>query len=42
MRLLVDKLGENDRVAIVVCAGASGLALAIHHRRSQGTDFERD
>ncbi|MGH8095368.1 MAG: YfbK domain-containing protein [Chthoniobacterales bacterium] len=27
MRLLVDKLGENDRVAIVVYAGASGLAL---------------
>ncbi|MGI8955467.1 MAG: YfbK domain-containing protein [Chthoniobacterales bacterium] len=28
MRLLVDKLGENDRVAIVVYAGASGLALS--------------
>jgi Ca-activated chloride channel homolog len=27
LRLLVDKLGENDRVAIVVYAGASGLAL---------------
>ena len=27
MRLLVDKLSENDRVAIVVYAGASGLAL---------------
>jgi Ca-activated chloride channel family protein len=27
MRLLVDKLGENDRVAIVVYAGGSGLAL---------------
>ena len=27
MRLLVGKLGENDRVAIVVYAGASGLAL---------------
>ncbi len=27
MRLLVDKLTENDRVAIVVYAGASGLAL---------------
>jgi Ca-activated chloride channel family protein len=27
MRLLVDKLGENDRVAIVVYAGASGLVL---------------
>jgi Ca-activated chloride channel homolog len=27
MRLLVDKLGENDRVAVVVYAGASGLAL---------------
>jgi len=27
MRLLVDKLGENDRVGIVVYAGASGLAL---------------
>ncbi len=27
MRLLVEKLGENDRVAIVVYAGASGLAL---------------
>jgi Ca-activated chloride channel homolog len=27
MRLLVDKLGENDRVAIVVYSGASGLAL---------------
>ena len=27
MRLLVHKLGENDRVAIVVYAGASGLAL---------------
>jgi Ca-activated chloride channel family protein len=27
MRLLIDKLGENDRVAIVVYAGASGLAL---------------
>ena len=27
MRLLVEKLGENDRVAIVVHAGASGLAL---------------
>src|SRR5712671_4781461 len=27
MRLLVEKLTENDRVAIVVYAGASGLAL---------------
>jgi Ca-activated chloride channel homolog len=27
MRLLVEKLSENDRVAIVVYAGASGLAL---------------
>jgi Ca-activated chloride channel family protein len=27
MRLLVDKLGEKDRVAIVVYAGGSGLAL---------------
>jgi Ca-activated chloride channel homolog len=27
MRLLVNKLGENDRVAIVVYAGGSGLAL---------------
>ncbi len=27
MRLLVDKLGENDRVAIVVYSAASGLAL---------------
>jgi len=27
MRLLVEKLGENDRVAIVIYAGASGLAL---------------
>ena len=27
MRLLVDKLSENDRVAIVVYAGGSGLAL---------------
>ncbi len=27
MRLLVGKLGENDRVAIVVYAGASGMAL---------------
>jgi Ca-activated chloride channel family protein len=27
MRLLVDKLGENDRVAIVIYAGGSGLAL---------------
>ncbi len=27
LRLLVEKLGENDRVAIVVYAGASGLAL---------------
>ena len=27
MRLLVEKLGENDRVAIVVYAGAEGLAL---------------
>ncbi|HEX8076251.1 MAG TPA: von Willebrand factor type A domain-containing protein, partial [Chthoniobacterales bacterium] len=27
MRLLVEKLGENDRVAIVVYAGGSGLAL---------------
>ncbi len=27
LRLLVQKLGENDRVAIVVYAGASGLAL---------------
>ena len=27
MRLLIDKLNENDRVAIVVYAGASGLAL---------------
>jgi Ca-activated chloride channel family protein len=27
LRLLVDKLGENDRVAIVVYSGASGLAL---------------
>ncbi|MEY2552094.1 MAG: Ca-activated chloride channel, partial [Verrucomicrobiota bacterium] len=26
-RLLVDKLGENDRVAIVIYAGGSGLAL---------------
>jgi Ca-activated chloride channel homolog len=28
MRLLVDKLGENDRVAIVIYAGGSGLALS--------------
>ena len=27
MRLLVERLGENDRVAIVVYAGAEGLAL---------------
>jgi Ca-activated chloride channel family protein len=27
MRMLVDQLGENDRVAMVVYAGASGLAL---------------
>ena len=27
MRLLIDRLNENDRVAIVVYAGASGLAL---------------
>ncbi|HEX4667403.1 MAG TPA: von Willebrand factor type A domain-containing protein [Chthoniobacterales bacterium] len=27
MRLLIDKLGENDRVAVVIYAGASGLAL---------------
>ncbi len=27
LRLLVEKLGENDRVAVVVYAGASGLAL---------------
>jgi Ca-activated chloride channel homolog len=27
MRMLVEKLGENDRVAIVVYAGAEGLAL---------------
>lgn len=27
MKMLVDKLGENDRVAIVVYAGASGLVL---------------
>ncbi len=27
MRLLVDKLGENDHVAIVVYSGTSGLAL---------------
>jgi Ca-activated chloride channel homolog len=27
MRLLVDKLGENDRVTIVIYAGGSGLAL---------------
>jgi Ca-activated chloride channel family protein len=27
MRLLIEKLGENDRVAIVVYAGAQGLAL---------------
>lgn len=27
LRLLVERLGENDRVAIVVYAGASGLAL---------------
>jgi Ca-activated chloride channel family protein len=27
MRLLVEKLGENDRVAIVIYAGGSGLAL---------------
>jgi len=27
LRLLVDKLGENDRVAIVVYAGSSGLVL---------------
>ncbi|MGI8889868.1 MAG: YfbK domain-containing protein [Chthoniobacterales bacterium] len=27
MRLLIDKLGENDRVAMVVYSGASGLAL---------------
>ncbi|HSV64005.1 MAG TPA: von Willebrand factor type A domain-containing protein [Chthoniobacterales bacterium] len=27
MRLLVDKLGQNDRVAIVIYAGGSGLAL---------------
>ncbi len=27
LRLLVDKLGENDRVAMVVYAGASGLVL---------------
>jgi len=28
LRLLVEQLGENDRVAIVVYAGSSGLALA--------------
>jgi Ca-activated chloride channel family protein len=28
MRLLVDKLGEKDRVAIVIYAGGSGLALS--------------
>jgi Ca-activated chloride channel family protein len=28
LHLLVDRLGENDRVAIVVYAGASGLALS--------------
>ncbi len=27
MRLLIDKLGEDDRVAVVVYSGASGLAL---------------
>jgi Ca-activated chloride channel family protein len=35
MRLLVDRLGEKDRVAIVVYAGASGL---LHYRGSQQSD----
>jgi Ca-activated chloride channel family protein len=37
MRLLVDKLTENDRVAIVVYAGGSGLAL----KSTAGNDKEK-
>jgi len=37
MRLLVDKLTENDRVAIVVYAGGSGLAL----KSTPGSDKEK-
>jgi Ca-activated chloride channel family protein len=37
MRLLVDKLTENDRVAIVVYAGGSGLAL----KSTFGSDKEK-
>ena len=36
--LLVEKLTENDRVAIVVYAGASGLGSAFHDLRSQSKD----
>ncbi len=36
--MLVQKLGENDRVAIVVYAGASGLVLALDDLRSEGID----
>ena len=34
--MLVEQLGENDRVAIVVYAGASGLVLALHQCRRPG------
>ena len=37
MRLLVEKLSENDRVAIVVYAGGFRPGAAFHHRRSQGS-----
>ena len=35
MKLLVEQLGENDRVAIVVYAGAAGLVLAARRRGRQ-------
>ena len=41
MRLLVEQLTENDRVAIVTYAGESGVALPFHHGRSQGADSPR-
>jgi Ca-activated chloride channel family protein len=37
MRLLVERLGENDRVAIVVYAGASGLVLPSTTANNQET-----
>ena len=39
LRMLVEQLGENDRVAIVVYAGASGLVLAVDHAATRSDEI---